>query len=67
MLIDAVECYLAVRRAAGFELKSEGCLLERASPDSQTKEATVTSALKQQSHGLDWRNPFVNGRAVWVM
>src|SRR5436190_17640277 len=28
MLIDAAECYLAVRRAAGFELKSEGCLLQ---------------------------------------
>jgi len=28
MLINAVECYLAVRRAAGFELVSEGCLLQ---------------------------------------
>ena len=28
MLTQAVESYLAVRRAAGFELKSEGCLLE---------------------------------------
>jgi len=50
-LIDAVETYLAVRRTAGFDLRSEGKLLQSFArfPDAKS---TITSPVKQQSNGL---------------
>ena len=53
MLVQTVESYLKVRRACGFELKSQGNLLRSFAIYSETKENT-TFAPKLQSSGLDW-------------
>lgn len=63
MLAQAVASYLAVRRACGFHLKTEGNLLRSFAAFSDTKRKHQF-ALKPLSSGLDGLNRFISALAV---
>jgi hypothetical protein len=62
MLTQAVEAYVAMRRATGFAFRSEGSLLQSL-PHSPTRRANSTSALKPPLSGLNLHHPCLNERA----
>jgi integrase/recombinase XerD len=65
MLTQSVESYIAVRRATGFAVRSEGSLLQSFAVFSDAAgKRYVKLALKPPSSGLDPRRRSVNERAV---
>ena len=63
MLAHAVESYLSVRRACGFDLKSPGSLLRSFAAFSEAKGKDML-LLKPPSSGPDWRDPSTSAPAA---